>query len=144
MKITHALLAEHVVFHGLFDHIERVIPRLKSLGEVKAVAGLLETVLKHHGEVEDELLIEPMQPVFHQLGQEESYHEEHEEIDESLRLVQKARSTTQAKRLLLKAVIESRKHFDKEERIVFPLAEKHLSARSQELLGKKWERARRK
>ena len=31
MKITEILLAEHVVFHNLFDHIEKSAPRLPSL-----------------------------------------------------------------------------------------------------------------
>ena len=35
-----------------------------------------------------------------------------------------------------------REHMRTEERIVFPLAEKHLSAKSQELLGKRWRERR--
>ena len=34
MKITEALLAEHLVFHNLFDHIEAAAPGLKTLAEV--------------------------------------------------------------------------------------------------------------
>ena len=31
MKITDVLRAEHSVFHNLFDHIEAVVPKLKTL-----------------------------------------------------------------------------------------------------------------
>jgi len=31
MKITEILMAEHAVFHNLFDHVETVAPRLKTL-----------------------------------------------------------------------------------------------------------------
>ena len=38
MKITEILMAEHVVFHNLFDHLEHSAPRLKTLAELKALA----------------------------------------------------------------------------------------------------------
>ena len=55
MKITEALIAEHQVFHSLFDHIENTAPKLKTLGEVKVLSGLLEAALKAHALTEDEL-----------------------------------------------------------------------------------------
>jgi len=39
---------------------------------------------------------------------------------------------------LLRAVLRSREHFDKEERIVFPLAERVLKARTLFNLGDEW------
>ena len=138
MKIVQALLAEHVVFHSLFDHLERVTPKLKTVAEVRALADMLSVMLDEHSAVEDQLLIEPLEPSFCQLGQDRNFHEEHEEIDRHLASIRTTRTLTAAKRLLLLAVTWSRKHFDKEERIVFPLAEKLLSARSQEMLGKRW------
>ncbi|MFT5490368.1 MAG: hypothetical protein ACI8V5_000715, partial [Limisphaerales bacterium] len=32
MKITEALLAEHVVFHNLFDHLEKALPKAETVG----------------------------------------------------------------------------------------------------------------
>ena len=46
MKITEALLAEHAVFHNLFDYVERVTPKLKTLAEVKSLASLLGVFLR--------------------------------------------------------------------------------------------------
>ena len=142
MKITEALLAEHVVFHHLFDYVERTVPKIKSLAEVRALSTLLETMLKTHSKVEDHLLIDPLEAAFSQMGQADNFHEEHDEIEASLVSVRSARRVADARKRLLQAVVLSRKHFDKEERIVFPLAEKQLSAKSLQVLGRRWEEQR--
>jgi len=114
MKITEALLAEHVVFHNLFDYVERALPKLTTLGEIRALSSLLESMLRIHSNVEDHLLIDPLDAAFSQMGQAENFHEEHEEIEEDLASVQSLRRIQEAKRRLLRAVVQSRKHFDKE------------------------------
>ena len=60
MKITEALFAEHLVFHNMFDYIEAVAPRLKTLAEVKSLATLMESLLKAHSDTEDELFLGPL------------------------------------------------------------------------------------
>ena len=126
MKITEALLAEHMVFHNLFDHIDAKAPRLKTLAEVKLLAALMESMLKAHSDTEDELFIGPLEHCFEQIGQRDAFIREHEEIDENLKQVQEAKQVRLACQLLLAAVAYSRKHFDKEERVVFPMAERIL------------------
>jgi hemerythrin-like domain-containing protein len=138
MKITEALLAEHLVFHSMFDHIEAMAPRLKTLLEVKSLAALLESLLKAHSDTEDELFIGPLEHCFEQLGQRDAFLEEHQEIDISLKHLQQAKQFKQARHLLLAAVAYSRRHFDKEERIVFPLAERVLKAKTLTALGQRW------
>jgi hemerythrin-like domain-containing protein len=138
MKITEALLAEHLVFHSMFDHIEAMAPRLKTLVEVKSLAALLESLLKAHSDTEDELFIGPLEHCFEQLGQRDAFLEEHQEIDVSLKNLQQAKQFKAARQLLLAAVSYSRKHFDKEERIVFPLAERVLKAKTLTALGQTW------
>src|SRR5512133_1244732 len=138
MKITEALFAEHLVFHNLFDHIEFTTPRLKTLAEVKALAQVMETMLRSHSKTEDDLFIGPLEHCFEQIGQRESFHLEHEEIDENLKRVQAAARLKQAQELLLAAVGYSRRHFDREERIVFPMAERVLNPNTLEELGKAW------
>jgi hemerythrin-like domain-containing protein len=142
MKITDALLAEHMVFHNAFDFLERTMPNLKTLSEVKTLSALLESMMKNHSNTEDHLLNDPLEAAFAQMGQADNFHEEHEEIEQELESVQLARGMAEAKRRLLNAVVLSRKHFDKEERIVFPLAEKQLSPKSLLLLGRRWEEQR--
>ncbi|MBM3824703.1 MAG: hypothetical protein FJ404_17770 [Verrucomicrobia bacterium] len=138
MKITEALLAEHVVFHNIFDHLESRIPKLKTLGEVRALAALLESLLEAHSAAEDELLLAPLEHYIEQIGQHSIFHQEHEAIDENLARVREVRLVKQAKRHLLAAVLASRHHFDKEERVIFPLAERSLKAKSLINLGHSW------
>jgi len=138
MKITDALLAEHVVFHNLFDQVECMAPRMKSITEVTSLARLLESLLKAHSDVEEELLIEPLEHCLEQIGHCETFHQEHQEIDHNLKQAQLARNVRQARVHLLAAVVSSRKHFDKEERIVFPLAEKLLKSRTLTALWNTW------
>jgi hemerythrin-like domain-containing protein len=138
MKITEALFAEHLVFHNMFDHIEATAPSLKTLAEVKSLAALMEQLLKAHSDTEDELFIGPLEHCFEQLGQRDAFLEEHQEIDENLKHVQEAKDFKKARQLLLSAVAYSRKHFDKEERIVFPLAERVLNSKTLTALGHRW------
>ena len=142
MKITEALSAEHAVFHNLFDHIERSAPRLKSHAEIRAVGRLLEVLLESHSRAEDRLLIEPLVHCFEQIGQRETFHAEHESIEASLQRAQLAREIRGARRHLLDAVLASRRHFDKEERIVFPMAEELLKPKTLLALGGRWSEQR--
>ena len=141
MKITEALLAEHVVFHNLFDYVEQVAPTLRQLGEVKSLARLLEAMLAAHSAIEDEFLIEPLEHCFEQLGHRDTFHQEHELIERHLALSQSSRRVSQARRSLLDAVLASRKHFDKEERLVFPMAETLLNQQTLTRLGNRWIKA---
>jgi hypothetical protein len=138
MKITEALYAEHLVFHNMFDHIEATAPKMKTLGEVKCVAGLLEVMLKAHSDTEDDLFLGPLEHCFEQIGQRDALIEEHREMDGNLRLVQQATRLKEAQRLLLVAVSHSRRHFDREERIVFPIAERVLKPITLTELAQAW------
>jgi hemerythrin-like domain-containing protein len=138
MKITDALLAEHVVFHTLFDHLEVAAPGLKTLAEVRALAGLLESMLLQHSKAEDELLMNYLDDSIEQMGHRDTFHEEHELIERHIGAIRSARDIKTARRLLVEAVVGARKHFDKEERLVFPLAEKVISYHNIMKLGDEW------
>ena len=138
MKITDVLRAEHAVFHNLFDHIETVLPQTRTLAEVKSLGTVAETLLAPHSQTEDDLFIEPLEHCFDQIGQNEMFHAEHKLIDAELAKVQKARNLKTAKKLLLGAVALCRDHFDKEERIIFPMAEQILKVRTLSELGQAW------
>ncbi len=138
MKITEALMAEHLVFHNLFDHLESVAPGIKTLPEIKSMAALLESMLRAHSDTEDELFMGPLEHCFEQIGQRDGFIQEHVEIDGNLEKVRQATRVSQARDLLLAAVDYSRRHFDKEERIVFPLANRLLKEKTLKTLGQKW------
>ena len=142
MKITDILRAEHTVFHHLFDHIETTAPRLKTLAEVKSLALLVDKVMSPHSETEDELFIGPLEHCFEQIGHRETFHDEHELIETTLAKIRNARTLKDGKKLLLSVIAASRKHFEKEERIVFPLAERVLKAKTLTDLGSEWMKRR--
>ncbi len=142
MKITDILRAEHAVFHHLFDHIEMTAPRLKSLAEVKSVAVLVDKVMAPHSQTEDELFIKPLEHCFEQIGQRETFHQEHEVIEANLDKIAKARTLKVGRQLLLGVITASRKHFEKEERIVFPMAERVLKVQTLTDLGNEWMKRR--
>src|SRR5437762_5688983 len=96
MKITEALLAEHVVFHNLFDHVERTAPKLKTGAEVKALACLVESLLQAHSDVEEELLIEPLDHCLEQVDHREAIHQEHQETADNRKKAQTGRNLKQA------------------------------------------------
>ena len=142
MKITNILRAEHTVFHHLFDHIEASAPRLKTLAEVKSLALLVDKVMAPHSRTEDELFIEPLEHCMEQIGHRKNFHDEHEVIEGTLAAVQKAKTVGVARKLLFAAVTASRKHFDKEERIIFPMAERMLKIETLHALGEEWMKQR--
>jgi len=142
MKITDILRAEHTVFHNLFDHIEATVPRIKTLAEVKLLAAVVERLHGSHSKTEDDLFIEPLEHCFEQIGQNETFHAEHRQIEEKLARVQTARTLKDAKTILLGAISASREHFDKEERIVFPMAERILKTKTLTDLGIDWMKRR--
>jgi hemerythrin-like domain-containing protein len=139
MRITEALLAEHQAFHSLFDHLEKNTPSLRTVAEVRALGALLETMLAAHARTEDALFINPLEHCLEQIGQRDTFHQEHEEIDALLAGISKTRQVKQARELLKAAVMASRKHFDKEERVLFPLAERVMTPTTLAALGKEWE-----
>lgn len=142
MKITDILRAEHTVFHHLFDHVETVAPRLKSLAEVKLLAALIDKIMAPHSQTEDDLFIGPLEHCFEEIGHRETFHHEHELIEATLVKVGKSRTLQEGKRHLLGVIAAARKHFEKEERIVFPLAERILKAKTLTDLGSEWMKRR--
>jgi hemerythrin-like domain-containing protein len=138
MKITEILMAEHAVFHNLFDHIEATVPQVRTLAEVKSLGLIMGKLMAPHSKTEDDLFIAPLEHCFDQIGQKETFHDEHKLIDQTLEKVQKATNLKTARATLLSAVATSRHHFDKEERIVFPMAERILKTRTLTELGTKW------
>ena len=101
MHITKALLAEHAVFHNLFDHVDRLVPTLTNLDEVKILGRLVSDMMEDHSAVEDELLIAPLEHCLAQLGQEENFHQEHQQIDSLLEEIARTATLSAASVLLV-------------------------------------------
>jgi len=134
-SITETLVADHAVFIGVFDWIKRTLPRLTTLEEAKMLAGLVEALLRDHGDVETDLAFIALDHALYDKGRLHRLHEDHEEIDDRLKRVQAATNLSDARRLLRLALLASRQHFRREERIIFPLIEKELQEETLTKLG---------
>lgn len=140
MKITEVLVTEHRIFANVFDQIERALPCLAGLTEVRTLARIVEGLLAQHGGTETDLAYLAYDHVMEEKGQLQRLHQEHEEIDASLRQVQSAGDCTQARRLLEGALRTAREHMRFEERHVFPLLECALQPETLTELAATWAR----
>ena len=138
MKITEALLAEHTIFRGVFDQIERVLPSLATPAEVQTMARMIEGLLEGHAKTETDLAYLALDHMLEHNGELDHMHQEHHEIDDRLRRVRTAKTCAEARRLLKAAILASREHFRSEERGVFPLLEQSLQEETLAELGKAW------
>lgn len=138
MTITDALVAEHFIYLGVFDEIERSLPTLASPAELRTMASLIERILAPHAATENNLAYLVLDHVLAEEGHLERMHHEHQEIDSRLRKVHATENCAEARRLLKAAIVASREHFRLEERDVFPLIENTLKRETLEELGQSW------
>jgi len=134
-RITDVLTIEHTLLCTLFGEIDRLLPEVRTVDEVRLLSRLVEGVLSHHADVEQNLAFAALDHVLaekHQLGQ---LHQDHEEIDACLRNAGSATELTKAVQMLKAGLEASRAHFRREEQSVFPLFERVLAPTTLETLG---------
>jgi iron-sulfur cluster repair protein YtfE (RIC family) len=126
------------MFCAVFDQIGSALPSVSSLVEIKRLTRLIEGLLLNHAQAEDDL--------FQLLGQHDGQdkircshmHKEHQELDAKITRVYLTKKVEQARGLLTAAMAASRKHFSREERLVFPLVEKVMAPEILSKLGTIW------
>jgi hemerythrin-like domain-containing protein len=142
MKITEVLTAEHAMFRVMFDHIERVLPTLKTTAEVKLLSRMAEELLHGHGESEQSLAYAALDHMLKEKGCLGRLYTEHREMDVRFQQAQSSDDLPESCRLLLSAILMSREHFRYEERELFPLIDRILQSESLETLGAAWKQKR--
>ena len=138
MKVTDAFLGEHGVFYAQFKHLEQTIPAASQPDQVHIHAAMLASALATHAQLENDLLFSAMEPHVGPMGPLAVMRREHEEIEGTLAGLQEVQDTAEAQRMLLYAIRVARDHFAKEERILYPMAEKALDAETLSQLGAQW------
>ncbi len=126
------------MFGVVFDQIEKLLPSLDRLEEVRRAARMVEGLLLSHAKVEEELLMVAQDQVSGEKRRYDRCRKEHQEIDSRLTRVRSTRKIARARRLLQAAMAASRKHFQREERRIFPLIEKGLKLQTLTKLGTVW------
>jgi len=138
MKITDVLLGEHAVFYAQFDYLEQAIPAANSVTQVESLGAMLAAALASHAQMEEELLFTTLEPHIGSMGPLAVMRTEHDEIEKSLERLPMLREVDQVRELLLKVVTVAREHFPKEEQVLYPMANKTLSAETLIDLGAQW------
>jgi hemerythrin-like domain-containing protein len=136
LKITDVLAAEHAAYRTVFDQIEAIWPRVRTLDEARNLASLVEGLLRQHGAKEEDLLYVAFDHVLEDRGQLERMSQEHDELDQNLLRIHEATTVAQARHFLQAACSRAKGHFRFEELEVFPLIERALQVETLERLGR--------
>jgi len=128
--ITNVLVGEHSAFLSVFNQIERLLPRLNRLDEVKMLAELVEGSLLEHASKEENLVSVELEHVPKDQRAVAKLHQDHHEIDHLLTLIKSADGVATGRKFLKAALTASRTHFQWEEKLFFPLIEKTLKRES--------------
>jgi hemerythrin-like domain-containing protein len=144
IRITQALLGEHGAIYPLLTFIEKTAPSA-SLESIHIQAQLLHSTLATHAGIEDVLLRPAIEQHLLQTAPNPDGTPgltDHQIINAGLEAVLAADTAAEASRLLLDTLAKTRKHFAKEETIIFGIAERELSNETQERLGAEWAASR--
>ena len=133
--ITDTLAREHTLFCNLFDEIGRLLPGVQTVAEVRLLSRLVEGVLAHHADVEQNLAFAALDHALAEKGELKRLYQDHQEIDARLHGAAQATEFAEAVRLLKAGLKASREHFRREERTVFPLFDKLFAPTAMEALG---------
>lgn len=137
IRITHALLGEHGAIYPLLQFIESAAPSA-DVDAIRLQAALLQSALISHAGLEDTLL----RPAIEEHLPKSDGPTDHQVIGAGLRSVIEAQDAAEARRLLLDVIAQTRKHFAKEEAVIFGIAARELAAEDQEQLGDRWAKCR--
>jgi hemerythrin-like domain-containing protein len=133
--ITNFLTTEHAVFCELFDEVDRLLPDVRTVAEVRLLGRLVEGVLSRHADVEQNLAYAALDHALAEKGELNQLYQDHEEIDACLHHATVATEFVEAVRFLRAGLKASREHFRREEETVFPLFEKLFDPAALEALG---------
>jgi hemerythrin-like domain-containing protein len=123
------------VFCELFDEIDRLLPDVRTVAEVRLLGRLVEGVLSRHADVEQNLAYAALDQALAGKGELNQLYQDHEEIDACLQHATLAVEFVEAVRFLRAGLKASREHFRREEETVFPLFEKLFDPAAMEALG---------
>lgn len=139
MLITDAFLGEHAILYLLFQDIEPILPGLDSVAALRNRVAPLACSLESHAHLEDELLFAALEPYLGTHGGPLAVMRmEHDQIEHLLACVYAASDLTSGRACALQMIEVSRAHFQKEERVLFQIAQQMLGKETLSALGATW------
>jgi iron-sulfur cluster repair protein YtfE (RIC family) len=142
IQITAALLGEHGVFYALFDHFESSLDEAHCAGQVKARASTIAAALVSHAQMEEQVLFRRLDSYPDLIGPLAVMRLEHNQIEQALEHIQSIDDLALAQQAARQIAHLARQHFLKEERVIFPFAERALDQAASETLGGRWAECR--
>jgi hemerythrin-like domain-containing protein len=139
MFITDALLGEHAVFYLFLGHIEQALPALDSLSSLQHRFAAFAFALEAHAGLEDELLFTALEPhLGAQAGPLAVMRFEHNQIVDLFGKIKSAADLNFARDFARQLFPIVRRHFQKEEQVLFQMAARFLSEDELSALGGQW------
>jgi len=144
VKLTDALLGEHGIFYALFDQIEEIAAIEGATAQILGATTVLAAMVGSHAKLEEELLFSALEPHLGKgYGPLAVMRAEHEEMERLLGQIEDAADVEGAMLWVEEALSAARSHFQKEEQVLFPMAQRLLGDEALTRLGRAWAEARR-
>ena len=131
-------MVEHITLRKMFNQVEQILPTLSRVEDVRSIAKMVESLLHEHGDVEEHMLLVTLDHSLEHVKQLQHMSQEHGEIDHRLTRACTATDLCAGCKDLKAAMDFSRKHFDNEERKIFPVIQQQLTHNSLLALGEAW------
>ena len=138
MKLTDALRGEHAIIYELFDYVRDTSAKSDALEEVRGAVLVLERLLLSHARVEEDLLFPNLEPHLGQAGPLAVMRAEHQEIDDLIALAKEEKAVGALKSVIGQLLELAYGHFQKEEMVLFTMAQQFLDEATLTELGDQW------
>ena len=142
MKLTDALLGEHAVLYDLFGHLRNTAVTSDDIAEIRAAVAVVDRLLLAHAKVEEELLFPRLDAHLGQMGPLAVMRAEHRGIDDLLTAARRETDVASLKNLIGRLLELVYGHFQKEETVLFGMAQQFLGDAVLNELGEEWAAAR--
>ena len=140
MVITDILKIEHSMLNYQVEEIERYLPKVTELAELRGQLEIYKAALFSHANLEEELLFRQLETYIGTDGVVLSLRDNmgHYEMEKGVDAILAYDDLEQVKSLVPRLVVKVRKHFEAEETVLFPLAEEEMKYRHLGELGDQW------
>lgn len=138
MKLTDALLGEHAILYELFAYLDETISNSDDPRHIRGAVSVLERLLVSHARIEEDLLFPRLEPHLGEMGPLAVMRAEHSRIDGLLDAARQEQDVAALKSLIGELLTLAYGHFQKEESVLFGMAERSLGAAVLTEMGGQW------
>lgn len=138
MDVTDALVGEHGVLHLLVEQLEEALERIDDVTALRAAAEPLAISVLGHHRAEEETVLAPYERHTGSIGPLKCLRHEHQLIDQQVRALVRMESLTQLREQLRALLGILRRHFAREEQLLFGVVREAMPADELRHQGEHW------